>query len=244
MSEKKETEKKEAKRGAKLDWSLVERVLASLHVDHVLLWGPPGIGKSYAAYTKGRVERGVYSLVLTPETPASELRGFYQPRGGELVWCDGPAVRAMREGARLVIEELHEASEDTRALLHALLDDRETARLTLPTSETVVPAPGFQVVATANLGPEALTPALRDRFDALLHLTEPHPEGIEQLDERLRAVARRSFALGEERHVSLRGWRVLQKLMGEFGLERACSVVFGPERGPQLHDALALALRG
>jgi MoxR-like ATPase len=238
------SEKKETKRAVKLDWALVEHVLASNLLDHILIWGPPGIGKSYAAYTKGRIERGVYSLVLTPETPASELRGFYLPRGGELVWSDGPAVRAMREGARLVIEELHEASDDTRALLHALLDDRETARLTLPTSETVVPAPGFQVVATANLGPEALAPALRDRFDALLHLTEPHPEGLELLDEPLRAIARRSFALGEERHVSLRGWLVLQKLMSELGLETACRVVFGPERGPGLHDALALALRG
>jgi MoxR-like ATPase len=231
-------------RALRVDWELVELVLDSENIDHVLIWGPPGIGKSYAAYRMGQSRRGFYAIPLTQETAASELRGFFVPHGGELVWQDGPAVRAMREGAFLVLEELPEASEDARAFLHALLDNRETARITLPTSETVVPAPGFKVVATSNLGPESLSPALRDRFDAMLHLTSPHPEGLARLSEPLRQVALRSFELPEERAVSLRQWLVLEKLQHEFGLPRACASVFGPERGARMHDAIVLATRG
>ena len=241
---KEEAGKRDEARIAGIDWALVERVLGSERIDHVLIWGPPGIGKSYAAYQAGRISRGVYSIHLTQETAASELRGFYVPRGGELVWQDGPVVRAMREGARLVLEELPEASEDARSFLHAVLDNHETARITLPTSETVVPAPGFQVVATANAGPEALSPALRDRFDALLHVTEPHPEGLALLSEPLRRLAMRSFSLPEERYISLRSWIVLEKLQHELALFDACRVVFGPERGAQIHDAIVLATRG
>ncbi len=228
-------------RTARIDWPLVEQVLASEIVNRVYLFGPPGIGKTFVAYHKGRIQRGLYAVTLTQEMPFSELRGSYLPKGGEFPWVDGPAVKAMREGARLVLNELSHASDDALAFLYPVLETPESARITLPTNETVRPADGFSVVVTDNEPPDALPAALRDRFDAFLEVREPHPEALETLSEPLREVARRGFALEDERRISLRGWLILDRLRHTLGLANACLVVFGAERGSQIHDAIVLA---
>jgi MoxR-like ATPase len=227
---------------ARIDWEIIEQVLASFAVDRVYLWGPPGISKTWTAYHKGRLERGLYAVTCTPETPASELRGHYLPRAdGGFEWRDGPVVKAMREGARLVVNEITHASDDVLSFLLPILEFPETARVTLPSNETVAPAPGFHCIVTDNCPPDDLPPALRDRFDAVLHVEEPHPEALAKLSAPLREVARRGFALDDARRVSLRGWFVLDRLRHELGLERACAVVFGAERGAQIYDAVVLA---
>jgi midasin (ATPase involved in ribosome maturation) len=146
-------------RSAAPDWARVIRALASSSIDRIFLFGPPGVGKTWCAYHHGRIGNGVYAVTLTPETPASELRGNYMPRGGELIWVDGPVVRAMRDGVRLVLNEIQHAADDVFRFLHPILEQPATARITLPTSETVCPAPGFSVVATDNSPPEDLPPA-------------------------------------------------------------------------------------
>jgi midasin (ATPase involved in ribosome maturation) len=226
---------------ARVEWDLVERVLASEMLRCIYLHGPPGIGKTYCAYHKGRLGRGCWSLALTPETPASELRGHYLPRGDAWLWHDGPVIQAMRAGGRIVLNEPAHASDDVLAFLHPVLESPATARLGLPTGETVVPAEGFHVVLCDNSPPDELPPALRDRFDAVLEIREPHPEALALLSDPLREAARRTFALEPERRVSLRGWLVLERLRLEFGLALACLVLFGAERGSQIHDAIVLA---
>jgi nitric oxide reductase NorQ protein len=224
-----------------IDWELIERVLGSEAAMRIYLYGLPGVGKTYAAYTNGLVERGLYACTLMPETPAAELRGTYLPMGDSIVWHDGPVVRAMREGARLVLNELSHASEDALAFLYPVLENSDTARITLPTGETVVPAPGFQVVVTDNAAPDDLPAALRDRFDAVLEIREPHPSALAQLSEPLREVVRRGMALDEERRVSVRPVLAIDRLAKEFGLRIACLIVLGAARGSLFHDALVLA---
>jgi len=232
--------RKKSKDGAVVDWQLVEAVLSLDLVRVVYLFGPPGIGKTYSAFTMGRVNDGVYAITLTEDTPAAELRGHFVPEGGNLVWHDGPFTKAMREGARLVVNELTHANPEVHALLHPVLESTETARLTLPTSETVVPADGFHVVATDNHPPEELPPALADRFDCVVEVDQPHPDALARLSPNLREAARRSFALETERRVGLRAWLALDRLQGQLGLETACRAVFGPQRGAQIYDALSL----
>ena len=235
--------KNTAHRTARVDWPLVERVLSTKLIRSVYLYGPPGIGKTYSAYHKGRTEDGVYACTLTEETPALELRGTWLPNAEGLVWHDGPVARAMREGARLVLNEISHASDDVLAFLYPVIESPETARVTLPTNETLTPSPGFSVVVTDNLPPDDLPPALQDRFETILEVTEPHPEALSRLSPDLREAARRSFALEADRRVSLRAWLMLERLRPEFGLEEACIIVFGAERGSQIHDALHFRLR-
>jgi MoxR-like ATPase len=222
------------------DWSLIERVLRSPSVRTVYLWGGIGNGKTYAA-TRFGLRGPLYALTMTEETPAAEIRGHYLPVGDHMEWRDGPVVLAMRTGGRLVINELTHASPDCFSFLHPVLENPDTAILTLPTGETVTPAPNFQAIITDNLPPEELPPALRDRFDCTLEVREPHPAALAQLSPELRGLAIRAATLDPERHISPRGWLSVQRLQAEFGIRDAMIAVFGPARGAHIHDALVLA---
>ncbi len=223
------------------DWAFVEELLASPLAHTLYLSGPPGIGKTYTAYHFGLNGREVFSISLTPETPAAELRGFWMPKGDQFVWQDGVFIAAMRKGARVVINEIGHASHDVLAILHPVLESRKTARLTLPNLETVSPADGFQVVCTDNLPIDQLPEALRDRFNCAVHIDQPHPDSLAALSENLREAALRTFALESERAVSIRGWLSVQAFEAEFGLQKACRAVFGRERGEQIFRATVLS---
>lgn len=238
----KKTDKKTDKKSSPADdWAFVEELLASPLAHTIYLSGPPGIGKTYMAYRSGLAGRDVFSISLTPETPAAELRGFWMPKGDEFVWQDGVFIDAMRKGARVVINEIGHASHDVLAILHPVLESRKTARLTLPNLETVSPADGFQVVCTDNLPIEQLPEALRDRFNCALHVDQPHPDSLALLSEKLREAALRTFDLESERAVSIRGWLSVQAFESEFGLQKACRAVFGRERGEQIFRATVLS---
>ncbi|MCR9095301.1 MAG: AAA family ATPase [bacterium] len=222
-------------------WSLVDRVLASAHARTLYLWGPPGVGKSFVATREGLAGRSVAAITLTPETPSAEIRGGWMPKGSGFEWRDGPVVTAMREGGRVVLNEVSYASSDVLAFLHPVLESPETARLTLPSGESVVPAPGFQVVGTDNCSLDQLPEALQDRFRSVLKVEGPHPDALARLRPELREAALRTYDLEPERAISIRGWLAVQDFESELGAEQACQVVFGRERGEQVYKALRLA---
>lgn len=222
-------------------WDFVKTVLDCAAIRTVYLWGPPGIGKTYSAYNGGRAASGLYSITLTEDTPASELRGQWIPQGGEFTWHDGPFTAAMRHGFRLVVNEVSHASDDVLALLYPVLESMATARMTLPTGETVEPKPSFHVIVTDNEAPEQLPEALQDRFDATIHVDKPHPDAIKQLSKPLRLAAERTCSLGDDRAISLRSWFKLDELHPILGMETACRAVFGENRMIHVLDALRIA---
>ena len=222
------------------DWSFVEQLLSLALVRMTYMWGPPGIGKTYSSLHTGRIENGVYAVTLTEDTPVAELRGHYLPVGNEMVWRDGPIITAMREGARLVLNEISHAPPEAMSFMYPVLESEETAQLTLPTNETVRPAEGFHVVVTDNLPPDELPGPVKDRFDCTIEIGEPHPAALDRLSPTLRRAALRCFDLEDERRVSIRGWLAVERLKDELGLLPACRAVFGPKRGQQIHDAIVL----
>lgn len=221
-------------------WSIVGGVIA--HSRTTLLYGPPGTGKSHAAHQADVGGRKLYSITLTQDTPAAELRGHYVPNGDRFVWQDGPAISAWREGARLVINEIDHAGGDCLSFLLALLDNPATAMLTLPTGETVRPADGFQCVATMNGQPdESLPPALRDRFPVCIQIEEAHPDAIASLPADLQAAARGTVAASGDRRITLRAWLAFAGLRERVGLDTAAVAVFGKDRAPDVINSLKIA---
>lgn len=210
-------------------WNLISALLSCPTMRTMLIWGPPGIGKSYSAFRHGLNGRQVYKVTLTEDTPAAELRGHYIPHGGEFRWHDGVLTRAMREGARLVLDEVSHASMDVQSLLYCALESPDSARLTLPTGETIRPAPGYQVILTDNADPAAMPAALRDRCDAIVKVSTPHPDAILGMPENIRALAAESASVDDPaRRITLRAWESLARLMdGGLDLETAGQAVHG-----------------
>jgi hypothetical protein len=147
----------------------------------------------------------------------------------------------MREGCRLVINEISNASADVLALLFPVLESFETARLTLPSGKTVTPSDGFHVIATDNRSPDQLPEALQDRFMAYVELKEMHPNALNSLREDLREIAAQTIGDGD-RFISARGWKHLQTLSEIFSMPDSCRLAFGMERGLMISDALTLAI--
>ena len=176
-------------------WELYDLMLEN-RVPRLMIWGPPGLGKSYTPWEIANREGWEFlSITMTDQTPMSELRGHYILKGNDFVWHDGVVSRAWRMSKEqmviLEINEIVEASADAEVFLHNALDDPEFARLDLPTGETLRPAmDNLIVVATMNGRPEHLRDALRDRFPVTIEVTEPHPRAVQALPEDLRDFAK------------------------------------------------------
>lgn len=221
------------------NWDLTRLLLK--HTRRMLQYGPPGTGKSYIAINDTEFKRPIYSVTITPEMPAAELRGHYVPQGNEFVWKDGPAILAWKQGGRLVINEIDHASGDVLSFLHVILDDKASAVLTLPTGETIRPADGFQCVATMNGVPDDLPEALRSRFPVAIEVTEPNPHAIAALPDDLQNAAKGSCVHPDHKlRINLRSWFEFAHLRTAIGAENAAIAVFGV-RAKDIVASLAIA---
>ena len=230
-------------------WDLANLIIGK--TNRILLYGAPGTGKTYSAVKQNAPlningEANVFQLTMTEETSSATLEGGFQiSDNGSFKWVDGIAIQAWRNGGRLVINEIDHASPDAMTFLHAILDDKDIAGITLNnnTKETVRPAEGFQVIATTNAAPQSLPEALKDRFPVQLHIDEIHPEAIAKFPEAWHTVIKDTSILDDEfERISIRKWDEYFKLVNEKGMDEddAGALVFG-ERSQELMDAMKLA---
>ena len=163
------------------------RIAVEANLRRVFLWGPPGLGKSHMSNEiclTSNTETKPFQITLNEDLTVQEILGHFIPEGDKFVWHDGPVSAAMRHGIPLIINEAGRASGAVQDMLLGVLDDPSIAAVTLPNGDRLVPKDGFRVFATSNSGPGELDEALRDRFDAKINVTQPHPNLVAALNKR------------------------------------------------------------
>lgn len=137
----------------------------------LMLKGPTGCGKTrFVEHMAATVGRPLITVACNDDTSSADLLGRWIVTGDGTRWQDGPAARAVREGAILYLDEIAEARSDVIVVLHPLTDHRR--RLIIDrNSEEIAAAPGFMLVVSFNPGYQRslkeLKPSTRQRFVGL-----------------------------------------------------------------------------
>lgn len=142
---------------------------------NILLKGPTGSGKTKLAETLATdLNKPMYSVNCSVDLDAESLLGFKTIETNkeghqEIVFIDGPVIKAMKNGDLLYIDEINMAKPETLPILNGVLDFRRS--LTNPfTGEEIKAKEGFAVIAAINVGYIGTLPmneALKNRFVVL-----------------------------------------------------------------------------
>ena len=138
-------EKEYVRWGASKD---IEAIMKSRMFYPIYISGPSGNGKTMMVEQSAAKAKVPFLRVqITPETDEDDLIGGFRLINGETVFCKGPVIKAMEEGALLLIDEIDRGTNKIMCL-QGVLEGKPV--LIKKTGETVTPAEGFNVIATAN----------------------------------------------------------------------------------------------
>ena len=114
----------------------------------VYVSGLSGNGKTFMVeQAAAKLGREFIRVQINPETDEDDLLGGFRLINGETVFSKGPVLKAMENGAILLLDEVDRATNKIMCL-QGILEGKPV--LVKKTGEVVKPAPGFNVIATAN----------------------------------------------------------------------------------------------
>jgi len=126
----------------------LKKVLQSGMFYPIFISGLSGNGKTtMVEQVCANLKREAIRVNISIETDEDDLIGGNTLVDGNVVYREGPVLTAMKRGAVLILDEVDRGSNKLMCL-QAILEGK--AYFNKKTGETVTPAPGFTVVATAN----------------------------------------------------------------------------------------------
>lgn len=155
----------------------IETIIKSGMFYPMFVTGLSGNGKTtMIEQVCAKLKREMFRVNITKQTDEDDLLGGFRLINGETVWCDGPVVRAMKQGGILLLDEIDLASHNIMCL-QPVLEGKGVFLKKI--GQWVTPADGFQIFATANtkgkgsddgrfVGTNVLNEAFLDRFSVTL----------------------------------------------------------------------------
>ena len=114
----------------------------------VFVTGLSGNGKTFMIEQAcAKAKKEFFRVNITVETDEDDLLGHYALIDGNTIWQDGPVVKAMEQGATLLLDEIDLASSKIMCLQPVLEGKGVFLK---KVNRFVRPAVGFNVLATAN----------------------------------------------------------------------------------------------
>jgi MoxR-like ATPase len=214
-------------------WQDVNDILDS-GINKLILFGPPGTGKTFAGLTFGNVSAGAHRLICNEDMTSADVTGHFKPSGdGTWKWQDGTVIKAWQgdgiNGGRVVADEIDRASGDVMSQLLAMFDSEESASWEHPeTGRILKPKKGFSVFMTTNIEDmRELPQALKDRFPVAVRINTPHPDALTMLSPDLRGAAAASADADKDRRFSVRAFMAFDTLRKTVSVEKAARLTFG-----------------
>ena len=114
----------------------------------VYVSGLSGNGKTFMVEQAcAKLNKEFIRVQINPETDEDDLLGGFRLIDGETVFSKGPVLKAMENGAVLLLDEVDRATNKIMCL-QGILEGKPV--LVKKTGEVIHPAKGFNVIATAN----------------------------------------------------------------------------------------------
>jgi|TARA_B100001094_G_scaffold16324_1_gene14054 hypothetical protein len=151
----------------------VKNIIKSKMFFPFFVTGLSGNGKTLMIeQTCAQLNRELFRVNITIETDEDDLMGGHTLQNGNIIFREGPVIKAMRKGAVLLLDEV-DLGSNKMMCLQSVLEGK--GYLIKKTGEWVTPTPGFTVVATANtkgqgsedgkfIGTQIMNEAMLERF--------------------------------------------------------------------------------
>ena len=166
----------------------VKNILKSKIFFPFFVTGLSGNGKTLMIeQTCAQLKRELFRVNITIETDEDDLMGGHTLQNGNVIFREGPVIKAMRKGAVLLLDEVDLGSNKLMCL-QSVLEGK--GYLIKKTGEWVSPTAGFTVLATANtkgqgsddgkfIGTQIMNEAMLERFAITMQQEYP-PVKIEK----------------------------------------------------------------
>ena len=162
----------------------VKSIIKSKVFYPLFITGLSGNGKTHSVEQAcAQLKRDLVRVNLTIETDQDDLIGGFRLVNGETVWHNGPVIEAMLRGAVLLLDEIDLAGSKIMCL-QSILEGK--GYFIKKTGQWIHPAPGFNIVATANtkgrgsdsgkfIGTNVMNEAFLERFAVTFEQAYPTP---------------------------------------------------------------------